>query len=60
MSEIYIIGDTPLSLGITFSVLGEPFKDLQTVALKASLSLGTSMYYGTKFSGTMKKLIGYK
>jgi hypothetical protein len=60
MSEIYIIGDTPLSLGITFSVLGEPFKDLQTVALKACLSLGTSMYYGTKFSGIMKKLIGYK
>jgi hypothetical protein len=60
MSKIYIIGDTPLSLGITFSVLGEPFKDLQTVALKASLSLGTSMYYGAKFSGIMKKLIGYK
>lgn len=60
MTKLFIIGDTPINFGITISVLGEPYKDLQTFALKASLSLGTSMYYGTKFSGLMKKLVGYE
>ncbi|TYB88887.1 MAG: M1 family metallopeptidase [Kosmotoga sp.] len=60
MTKLFIIGDTPINFGLTISVLGEPYKDLQTIALKASLSLGTSMYYGTKFSGLMKKLVGYE
>ncbi|MFW6119550.1 MAG: M1 family aminopeptidase [Petrotogales bacterium] len=59
MSKLFIIGDTPLNFGITITVLGEPYKSLQTIALKASLSLGTGMYYSTKFSSLVEKLTDY-